>query len=87
MDRAIISLDGTWRLARYGAAEESPGASLDSGCGLDPGHRPWLSPPDLVAAGKLANPLAGSAAARDSDWVARANWLYATEFDAAAGHR
>ena len=82
MDRAIISLDGTWRLAKHEAAMAAGEAPSTEGLEWIEGTVPGAVPTDLVAAGRLANPLASASAAREADWVARSDWLYSTEFDA-----
>jgi beta-mannosidase len=82
-----LELDGAWRLARY----EGPDDRLDlSGLDWTGATVPGAVHYDLLRAGRLANPFASSAAALDSHWVARSDWVYRTTFaldGADLGHR
>jgi len=70
-------LTGEWRLARYDGGDGPVDLSgLEWIAATVPGAVHY----DLVRAGELANPFASSAAALDSHWVARSDWLYRTSF-------
>lgn len=75
----IIELDGPWQLAQWSGAPFYGTAE-----GLDLAWMPATVPgavhDDLVAAGKLANPLASRRAAADAAWVAESDWLYRRTF-------
>ena len=82
MDRVMTSLDGTWRLAKHEVVLGPRACPSIDGPEWIQSTVPGSVPTDLIAAGRLASPLASKAAALEADWVARSDWLYATEFDA-----
>lgn len=76
-----IDLDGIWKVASYepAAGDERVYPQLD---GLEwiKATVPGAIPYDLIAAGKLTNPLQSKRAAEAAAWVAQGDWIYATTF-------
>lgn len=70
-----------WQVAQYPAKEDSSGVPPDL-AGLDwiDAEVPGAVQYDLVRAGQITNPFAGTQAARDAGWVAQSDWCYRTTF-------
>jgi beta-mannosidase len=74
-----IELDGRWQLVHWSEAPAS-GALDRPDLAWMPATVPGAVHGDLVAAGRLENPLASRRAAADAAWVADSDWLYRRTF-------
>jgi beta-mannosidase len=72
-----VVLSGSWQVRRLEpGGEQLVGGSEDWLEAAVPGAIQY----DLMRAGRLGNPFAGAAGARDSHWVFQADWLYRLRF-------
>lgn len=82
-DSGGVTVEG-WLVARIPKPRPAEGDVLSVLGDLDwiPASVPGAVHYDLLAAGRLANPFAGTAAAQSALWVADSDWVYRAGFDA-----